>query len=139
MRKPKVKNKYNIKPHDIERAIILNPDKLHERPFWRHHVGKAWCLSGGVKLVAPPPNYYTILFYDSDAPKFAGQIRLTIDVWSYKSWCDVVPQEFYNPSDIEDEKYLRLQEKLLSRLNWLIDQNIVSIPGVEVPNEIQQT
>ena len=44
MRKPKVKNKYNLKPKDIQKAIILDHDRLHKPPFWRNDIIQAWCL-----------------------------------------------------------------------------------------------
>jgi len=47
MRKPKVENKYNLKPKDIERAVVLDREKLRQSPFWRNDVIGAWCLTGG--------------------------------------------------------------------------------------------
>ena len=47
MRRPKIKNKYNLKPKDIEKAVILDYDRLHQSPFWRNDVVQAWCLTGG--------------------------------------------------------------------------------------------
>ena len=38
MRNPKVENKYNLKPKDICRAVILNEERLHHSPFWRNNV-----------------------------------------------------------------------------------------------------
>lgn len=29
IRKPKVQNKYNLKPKDIEKAVVLDYDRLH--------------------------------------------------------------------------------------------------------------
>lgn len=42
---PRVKNKYNIKPKDIEKMIVLDKDRLRKKPFWRNNVISAWCLS----------------------------------------------------------------------------------------------
>lgn len=47
VRKPKIENKYNLKPKDIEKATILDYERLKQPPFWRNNVVKAWCLSGG--------------------------------------------------------------------------------------------
>lgn len=33
MRKPNIKNKYNLNPKDIEKAVILNSDRLKQPPF----------------------------------------------------------------------------------------------------------
>ena len=45
MRKPRVENKYNLKPKDIENAEVLDRERLKEKPFRRNDVVKAWCLS----------------------------------------------------------------------------------------------
>lgn len=47
MRRPKIENKYNLKPKDIEKAVILDYNRLHQSPFWRNDVVQAWCLVGG--------------------------------------------------------------------------------------------
>ena len=47
IRKPKVENKYNLKPKDIEKAVVLDYDRLHQTPFWRNDVVQAWCLTDG--------------------------------------------------------------------------------------------
>ena len=69
MRKPKVENKYNLKPKDIQKAIILDYERLKQPPFWRKNVVQAWCLSGCIR---PNPKdiygtyelVYWIGFYD---------------------------------------------------------------------------
>ena len=38
MRKPKVKNKYNLKPKDIQKATVLDYERLATLPFWRNDV-----------------------------------------------------------------------------------------------------
>ena len=45
MRKPRVENKYNLKPKDIQKAVVLDFERLHTTPFWRNNVVNAWCLS----------------------------------------------------------------------------------------------
>lgn len=46
MRKPKVPNKYNLKPSDIRKMVVINRNRLQENPFWRNNVIHAWCLTG---------------------------------------------------------------------------------------------
>lgn len=122
MRKPRVENKYNLKPKDIERAEVLDRDRLKEEPFWRNDVVKAWCLSEWIgdkedrKFCTG--NEFRILFYDS------GKIELfctCMELLSYNF------KTFFNPNEIDHENDLILQEKLLDRLNWLIDERIVRI------------
>jgi len=41
--------------------------------------------------------------------------------------CSYDFEKFFNPEEIETEIDLELQEKLLSRINWLIDEGIIEI------------
>ncbi len=132
MRSPKVENKYNLKPKDIEKAIIINEKRLHKAPFWRNNVVKAWCLS---ESVIPYPNdtygtfdaEYWIGFYDKNAKSYAGKIRLNCTVMG--DMCNYNFKKFFDFSEIENEIDLELQEKLLTRINWLIDEKIIEIPN----------
>lgn len=130
MRKPKVENKYNLKPKDIQHAKILDYNRLHKPPFWRNNVVQAWCLSDNTCRNAKDREYgcynsYWIGFYDEDAKAYAGKIRLDCstygDMWSYNF------KTFFNSKEIENELDLEIQEKLLSRINWLIDEKIIEI------------
>ncbi len=122
MRKPRVENKYNLKPKDIERAEILNRERLKEKPFRRNDVVKAWSLSEWIGDEADRKfctgNEYRILFYDS------GKIKLSctcMELLSYNF------KTFFDPNEIDHENDLILQEKLLNRFNWLIDERIVKM------------
>ena len=127
MRIPKIKNKYNLKPKDIQNATILNYDKLHKPPFWRNNVIQAWCLSDGTGkgLYGDYINSYWIGFYDKDAKNHAGKIILSCS--SYEDMCNYTFKEFFNYNEIDNELDLELQEKLLKRINWLIDEGIITI------------
>ena len=128
LRKPTVVNKYKLKPLDIQKAVILQPERLTKPPFWRNNVVKAYCLSGGVGY-----NQYWIGFYDADAPTYAGRICLRCHTWdgmgSYKF------TSFFKPDQIENEDDLRLQEMVLETINWLIDEGIVTIPKSKKPTK----
>lgn len=128
MRKPKVENKYNLKPKDIQKAIVLNYDRLHKPPFWRNDVVQAWCLSGGSGkgCFGGCIDSYWIGFYDKDAKAYAGKIRLSCS--SYEDMCGYNFKKFFDDKEIEHEVDLELQEKLLERINWLIDEGIIEIP-----------
>lgn len=130
MRKPKVKNKYNLKPKDIQKAIILDRDRLHHSPFWRNDVVGAWCLSGNTIKNYRDDKYgsyneYWIGFYDQDAKTYAGKIRLSCN--AYGGMCSYNFKSFFNSEEIDEEIDLEIQEKLLSRINWLIDEGIIEI------------
>ena len=130
MRKPTVENKYNLKPKDIQKATIIDYEKLTQKPFWRNNVINAWCLS---ECIRPNPRDrygtydldYWVGFYDKDAKSYAGKIRLSCS--SYGGMCGYNFKEFFNEKEMEDEYDLQLQEKLLNRINWLIDEKIIEI------------
>ena len=124
MRKPTVENKYNLKPKDIEKARIVDYEKIRMKPFWRNDVVKAGCLSettckNSKDFEFGTYNEYWIGFYDN------GQIKL--NRYSYGGMCGYNFKSFFNPDEIECEIDLEIQEKLLSRMNWLIDSGIVEI------------
>ena len=130
MRKPKVENKYNLKPKDIQKAVILNYDKLHKSPFWRNDVVQAWCLSETTIKNRKDDEYgcyneYWIGFYDKDAKSYAGKIRLSC--YAYGGMCSYNFKKFFDPKEIDCEIDLEIQEKLLKRINWLIDEGIIEI------------
>lgn len=128
MRKPRVKNKYNLKPKDIEKAIIIDREKLHYDPFWRNNVVEAWCLSGGVGkgYFGGWLSSFWIGFYDENAHAYAGKIRLSCS--AMEDMCSYKFKEFYNPEEIEYPIDLELQELLLEKINWMIDEGIIEIP-----------
>lgn len=127
MRKPKIKNKYNLKPKDIQKATILDRSKLEQKPFWRNNAINAWCLSGGTGkgIYDSPINEYWIAFYDEDAKSYAGKIRLSLSCWEGMGKYKL--NSFFNPKDIKNIADLEIQEMLLERINWLIDNQIIAI------------
>lgn len=133
MRKPIIENKYNLKPKDIQKAVILDYDKLHKFPFWRNDVVSAWCLSETTIKNRKDEEYccyneYWIGFYDKDAKVYAGKIRLTC--YAFGGMCNYNFKKFFDSKEISCEIDLEIQEKLLSRINWLIDEGIIEIHKV---------
>lgn len=127
MRKPKVINKYNLKPKDIEKAIVLDFKRLEQPPFWRNGAVNAWCLSGGSGkgFYGGSFNSYWIGFYDKDANAYAGKIRLQCS--SHEGMSNYIFKKFFDYTEIDNEIDLELQEKLLETINWLIDEKIIEI------------
>lgn len=127
MRKPKVENKYNLKPKDIEKATILDYEKLKQPPFWRNNVIGAWCLSdgSGKGYCGGHMDFYWIGFYDNDAKTYGGKIKLSCT--AMEDMCSYDFKKFFDYKDIDNECDLELQEKLLDRINWLIDEKIIEI------------
>lgn len=135
MRKPRVENKYNLKPHDICIAKVLNRERLREKPFWRNNVIDAYCLSGGSGegFFGGFENEYWIGFYDEDAKAYAGKIKMHCT--SYEGMCGYNFKTFFNPKEMENKYDLEIQEMLLETINWLIDEKIIEIPGKVIQNE----
>ena len=129
MRKPRVENKYNLKPKDIQKAVILDRERLHQPPFWRNNVVGAWFLSGGsgTGYFGDFVDSYWIGFYDQDAKSYAGKIRLVCTAMN--DLCNYNFKKFFDPKEIDIMADLVMQEKLLEQINWLIDEGIVEIPG----------
>lgn len=129
MRKPRVENKYNLKPKDIQKAVVLDYERIQQYPFWRNNIVSAWCLSGESRKnqYGDYMDSYWIGFYDSDAKAYAGKIRLRC--CTMEDMCSYNFKKFFDPKEIVCEADLEIQEKLLERINWLIDERIVEIPG----------
>ena len=127
MRKPRVENKYNLKPKDIQKATILDYGRLKQPPFWRNNIINAWCLSdgSGKGYYGDWIDSYWIGFYDEDAKAYAGKIRLSCS--AMEDMCSYNFTKFFDYAEIEHEVDLELQEKLLDRINWLIDEKIIEI------------
>lgn len=68
---------------------------------------------------------YWIGFYDKNAKAYAGKIRLTCS--AMEEMCNYNFKNFFDYTEIENEVDLELQEKLLDRINWLIDERIIEI------------
>ena len=130
MRDPKVKNKYGIRPKDICNATIVDRNRLKQSPFWRNDIVDAWCLSENTARNAADFTYctyseYWIGFYDKGARAYPGRIRL--DCFAHGGMASYNFTSFFNPREIENEDDLEIQEKLLARINWLIDEGIIAI------------
>lgn len=130
MRNPNIENKYNLKPEDIKRAVILDPKRLKEKPFWRNEVVHAWCLSGNTVNSKADWEYgtyssYWIGFYDNPAE---NESRIGLSISCLGDMCNYGIEEFFKDEDIENEDDLKIQELLLERINWLIDEKIIAIP-----------
>lgn len=123
-----VQNKYNLKPADIRKLKVLDYDRIKIPPFWRNDVIHAYCLSETTIHCPQDDEYgtyneYWIGIYDNDAPSYKGKIRY--DVYAYGGMCKYNFRSFFNEKDIEHRDDLEIQEKLLARVNWLIDEHIL--------------
>lgn len=118
MRKPKVRNKYNITLKDI-RNMSVDRSKLKEPLFWRNNVVNAWCISNSVgdNRFCTDSSYW-IGVYDDEKKKVKVYLTAFGGMASYKI------EKFYRLQDIENEQDLEIQEILLAKVNELIDNKV---------------
>ena len=124
MREPNVINKYNLKPKDIEKAIILNHERLKKHPFWRIDGIQAWCL---LDNTAKTSGDYEFLTYNEYWIGFYDDGKIVLSCSAHGGMCHYDFDTFFDDEDIEHEMDLEIQEKLLSVMNWLIDEKIIDI------------
>ena len=127
MRKPKVKNKYNLTPTKIKK-LKYNRELIGEPTFWRNNVISAWCISRNTIKNSKDDEFGTydefwLGIYDDDAKAYAGKLR--IDFTSYGGMCSYNFKKFYDFSEIENEMDLEIQEKCLEVINTLIDKQVL--------------
>lgn len=127
MRKPKVKNKYNLTPAKI-RKLKFNREKIGEPLFWRNNVINAWCITATTIKNSKDAEFGTysefwLGIYDEDAKSYANRLRFGFS--SYGGMCGYTFSKFYDEKEIENEIDLEIQEKSLEILNNLIDKQIL--------------
>ena len=134
MRKPKVKNKYNLTVQDLKRLRVGNREKISDPLFWRNNVINAWCISQTTIKNRRDDEFGTydefwIGVYDEDAKSYAGKIRVTFS--SYGGMCHYNFKKFFDFSEIENEMDLEIQEKFITTINQLLDEQILVLAPKE--------
>lgn len=86
--------------------------------FWRNEQISAWCTNETTIITKEDREYgsysdYWIGIYDNDDVK--------VNLSSFGGMCGYKFENFFDPKDIENEMDLLIQEKLLSKINNLID------------------
>ena len=124
MRKPKVKNKYNLKFADIRKLKINDRDKICEPLFWRNNVVSAWCVSETTIKNHKDSEYgtyneYWIGIYDND--------KIRVNCSAFGGMAHYKFKKFFDYQEIDNELDLEIQEKLLSKVNELLDEKILKI------------
>lgn len=127
MREPKIENKYNLKPSDVGRMVVVDRSKLKEPLFWRNDVINAWCISKsiGTDWERRYCNDNSVWIGIYDKPYYKKDVHYRCDCWggmgNYKF------KSFFDMREIEREKDLETQETLLEYLNMLLDEGIVEL------------
>lgn len=119
----RVPNKYNLTMEDLKKHLVLKDrSKVGEPRFWRNNVINAYCIS-----VSAGPYLSADSFWLGIHDKlYNGKIvRCYFD--SFGGMCSYDFEKFYDPSDIENQYDLEIQEKALEILNGLIDDGILGI------------
>ena len=125
MRKPTVKNKYNLTIADIKKLEIGDRSRFEADPrFWRNNVIDAWCMTKSIGNEAFCDNTeYWMGFYDLDCKRYPGKFRFAFT--TYGGMCGYSFQKFFQPKDIDREDDLRIQELFLDAINNLLDDGIL--------------
>lgn len=127
MRKPKVKNKYNLTFSDIKKLKVGDRTKVCEPLFWRNNVINAWCISE-TTIKSPNDsrygtyNDYFIGIYDENSER---KSKLKVYCNAYGGMATYNFKKFFDYKEIENEMDLEIQEKLLNKINNLIEQGIL--------------
>lgn len=129
MRKPRVKNKYNLKFADIKKLIIKDRSKLQEPLFWRNNVVSAWCIiettaKNSKDLEFETYNEYWIGIFDENSKR---KRKIDVNCSGFGGMTTYKFKKFFDYSEIENELDLEIQEKLLSKINFLIDEGILEL------------
>lgn len=130
MRKPTVKNKYNLTMKDCRHLAVKDRSKICEPLFWRNDVINAWCISGSTAKNAKEDEYgcydeFWLGVYDKDAKSYADKIRVKFS--AYGGMCHYNFNKFYDYTKIEHEIDLEVQEMFLEKINMLLDEGIVEV------------
>ncbi len=127
MRKPRIKNKYNLTMKDIRNLQINDRTQLKEPLFWRNHVVKAWCISkttikNQYDDMYGTYNSFWIGIFDENCDR---KVKFRVNVDSHGGMCSYNFKKFFDYKEIECDMDLEIQEKLLETVNQLIDMGIL--------------
>ena len=111
---PRVPNKHELTIEKIKNLKVGDTTKFKEPVFWRNNVVNAWCISGGTRY-----NSFWIGFYDN------GTFKFTLSCFEDMCWYDF--KEFYKIEEIEIIDDFLIQEMFLEKINYLIDEGILTI------------
>lgn len=118
--KVRVENKYNILPSDIEKLKVKDRSKIGKPLFWRNEAIEAWCVMEEVgEHGFEFGNNYWLGIYDDNSIKYDCSCYGAMMNYNFKS--------FYDQSEIDCKDDLLLQEMLLRKINYLIDNGILEI------------
>lgn len=116
MRGPRVENKYQLTIPKIKKLKVRKSENLKELGFWWNEAVKSWCV-----IEEAGDDSYWIGISEK------GKFKFTLD--AYEGMCSYNFKEFFRPDDMENEWDLEIQEKFLSKINFLIDEGVLNLPS----------
>lgn len=129
MRKPSEENKYNLTMKKVRNLIVADRSQVREPIFWRNTAINAWCISENTVKNHKDSQYgtyndYWIGIYDDDV-KLKKKFKVSCS--SFGGMAGYKFEKFFDPKEIENEVDLEIQEKLLKKINELIDMEILKL------------
>lgn len=116
--------KYFTKPEDLKHLVVLDPERVHQRPFWRNDVVRAWCLSGSAgsdqDFEFGCESSYWLGIYDD------GRVDFHMD--TYGGMCSYHPEYFLDADSISNQNDRDVQIAVINAVNQLIDDGVLDIP-----------
>lgn len=120
-----ITNKYRLTPKSLRKYVVGDRTEVCEPLFWRNNVINAWCISRQIGGDISGDSFW-IGIYDEDAPEYKGKFRFYFTSWG--DMCGYEFDKFFEPSEIEYEQDLRIQEAFIQAINMLIDKGIIVKP-----------
>lgn len=120
-----ITNKYRLTPKSLRKYVVGDRTEVCEPLFWRNNVINAWCISRQIGGDISGDSFW-IGIYDEDAPEYKGKFRFYFTSWG--DMCSYEFDKFFEPSEIEYEQDLRIQEAFIQAINMLIDKGIIVRP-----------
>ncbi len=129
LREPTIENKYNLTFSDIKKLKVKNRSKIGEPLLKRNDIIDAWCVSETTAKTKDDVNFgsYNDYFIAIDDDHNATENKVKVCCSSYGGMCGYEFNTFFDESEIENAYDLEIQEKLLAKVNELIDIGILEI------------
>lgn len=126
MRKPRVKNYYNLSVADVKRLRVGDRSGIDKSRLKRDADAEAWFASEESRTAEGGCAYrYWLRIYDEGAREYSGKFRFS---FAGPEGGRLVFKKFYNPRELADEAELEVQERFLDCLNQLIDDGVLVFP-----------
>jgi hypothetical protein len=129
VRKSNVKNKYKLIQDDLGRLELMDSSQLREPLFKRNETLSAWCISEDTVRNSDDTKYgtyseYWIGVYDE---RGNGKERVQVLCSTSGGLETYSFNRFFDEKTIANEMDLDIQERLLRRLNSLLDKGILRV------------